>query len=40
MILGLSDVVVELPDASSKASDFYDTQIEAAITQLDFETKN
>ena len=34
------DVVVELPDASSKASDFYDTQIEAAITQLDFETKN
>ena len=34
------DVVVELPDASSKAADFYDNQIEAAITQLNFETKD
>ena len=34
------DVVVELPDASSKAADFYDNQIEAAITQLNFEIKD
>ena len=34
------DVVVELPDASSKAADFYDNQIEAAITQLNFETRD
>ncbi len=33
------DVLVTLPDASSKSSEFYDTQIDAAITQLNFETK-
>ena len=31
---------VALSDASSKAADFYDNQIEAAITQLNFETKD
>ena len=34
------DVVIELPEASSKSSEFYDTQIDAAITQLNFEIKN
>jgi|TARA_B100001094_G_scaffold79409_1_gene75698 carboxyl-terminal processing protease len=34
------DVVVSLPEASSKSSEFYDTQIDAAITQLNFETNN
>ena len=34
------DVVITLPEASSKSSEFYDTQIDAAITQLDFEIKN
>ena len=34
------DVVMELPESSSKSSEFYDTQIEAAITQLNFEIKN
>ena len=34
------DVVIELPESSSKSSEFYDTQIEAAITQLNFEIKN
>ena len=33
------DVLITLPDASSKSSEFYDTQIDAAITQLNFETK-
>jgi|TARA_Y100000817_G_scaffold96354_1_gene75028 carboxyl-terminal processing protease len=34
------DVVMELPESSSKSSEFYDTQIEAAITQLNYEIKN
>jgi len=34
------DVVIALPEASSKSTEFYDTQIDAAITQLNFETKN
>ena len=34
------DVVMELPETSSKSSEFYDTQIEAAITQLNYEIKN
>ena len=34
------DVVIELPEASSKSSEFYDAQIDAAITQLNFEIKN
>lgn len=33
------DVVITLPESSSKSSEFYDTQIDAAITQLNFETK-
>jgi carboxyl-terminal processing protease len=34
------DVKISLPEASSKSAEFYDTQIDAAITQLNFETKN
>jgi len=34
------DVAMELPESSSKSSEFYDTQIEAAITQLNYEIKN
>lgn len=33
------DVAIALPESSSKSSEFYDTQIDAAITQLNFQTK-
>ncbi|SVC56786.1 uncharacterized protein METZ01_LOCUS309640, partial [marine metagenome] len=34
------DVEIELPETTSKSGEFYDTQVEAAIKQLDFELTN
>ena len=36
----LPDVEISLPEAKSKDVDFYDTQVEAAIEQLNFEILN
>ena len=36
----IPDVEVSLPEANSKSGDFFDTQVEAAITQLNFEILN